>query len=349
MGFTVYPPGTRKGNRHWLARVYIGPEEWEFVLEGAKDRRAARHLAGEFEAAKRLGHPVSTSAPTKTFAEIAARYRAARRPGRSERRYIARLEELLGARPVAGLTAADIHAAAHALYPTAKAATKNRQAVTPAAAILHFGAENWPALCPYLTLRRLKESEPERPRPSPQAVAALLSAAAQAGDGGDIEDWLVLILHQGWRVGETLSLKVRHLRLADRQADVWIPKSRAWKAIELHAETRAMLRRRVKRLGADDYVFPWRTRWRLYDDLKPVCAAAGVTFTPHMARRLFAGDLDQAMVTARGIKDAGTWLSEKSIAPYIASDAHHARRVIGLLPARKAAATRGDTRGKRPN
>lgn len=337
MGFTVYPPGTRKGNRRWLARVYIGTEEWEFVLEEANDRRAARRLAGKFEAAKRLGHPVSASAPPKTFAEIAARYRAARRPGRSERRYIARLEALLGARPVAGLAAADIHAAAHDLYPNAKAATKNRQAVAPAAAILHFGAENWPAECPYLALRRLKEAEPERPRPSPQAVAALLRAAGQADDGGDVADWLVLVLHQGWRVGETLSLKVRHLRLADRQADVWIPKSRAWKAIELHARTRAMLRRRLKHLDADDYVFPWRSRWRLYDALRPVCAAAGVTFTPHMARRLFAGDLDQALVTPRGIKDAGTWLSEKSIAPYIASDARHARRVIALLPARNAA------------
>jgi hypothetical protein len=341
MGFTVYPPGSRKGNRRWLARVYIGAEEWEFVLEEANDRRAARHLAGKFEAAKRLGHPVPASLPPKTFAEIAARYRAARRPGRDQRRYIARLEDLLGPRPVAGLTAADIHAAAHALYPTAKAATKNRQAVNPAAAILHFGAENWPTLCPYLILRRLKEAEPERPRPSPEAIAALLRAAE-----GDIEDWLILVLHQGWRVSETLSLRVRHLRLADRQADVWIPKSRAWKAIELHARTRAMLRRRVKNLDPDDCVFPWRRRQRLYDDLKPVCRAAGVTFTPHMARRLFAGDLDQALVTPRGIKDAGTWLSEKSIAVYIASDARHARRVIGLLPARKAAKTRGNTRGK---
>ena len=335
MGFTVYPPGSRKGNRHWLARVYLGTEEWEFVLEAARDRRAARCLAGEFEAAKRLGHRVPATAAAKTFAEIAARYRAARRPGRDERRYIARLEDLLGARPVAGLAAADIHAAAHVLYPNAKAATKNRQVVAPAAAILHFGSENWPALCPYLTIRRLKEAEPERPRPSPEAVAALLRAAE-----GDIEDWLVLVLHQGWRVGETLSLRVRHLRLADRQADVWIPKSRAWKAIELHARTRAMLRRRVKNLDPDDYVFPWRRRQRLYDDLKPVCRAAGVYFTPHMARRLFAGDLDQALVTARGIKDAGTWLSEKSIAAYIATDARHARRVIGLLPARTAARVR---------
>ena len=338
MGFTLYPPGTRKGNRHWLARVYLGTEEWEFVLEAARDRRAARCLAGEFEAAKRLGHRVPATAPAKTFAEIAARYRAARRPGRDQRRYIARLEDLLGARPVAGLAAADIHAAANALYPNAKASTKNRQAVAVAAAILHFGAENWPAECPYLAVRRLKEAEPERPRPSAPEVARLLAAAARAGDGGQIADWLVLVLHQGWRVGETLSLKVRHVRLEAGLAEVWIAKARAWKAITLHPRTRAMLRRRVKKLDPDDYVFPWRRRQRLYDDLKPVCRAAGVTFTPHMARRLFASDLDQALVTPRGIKDAGTWLSEKSIGAYIASDARHARRVIALLPARTAAA-----------
>ena len=119
-------------------------------------------------------------------------------------------------------------------------------------------------------------------------------------------------------------------------AEVWIAKARAWKAITLHARTRAMLRRRIRGLDPDAYVFPWRRRQRLYDDLKPVCQAAGVTFTPHMARRLFASDLDQAMVTPRGIRDAGTWLSEASVAPYIASDARHAARVIALLPARKA-------------
>jgi integrase len=315
----LYRPGTRKGNRTWIARGHVAGRQYE-IATGARNAAAARQAWERFAAAVRQDR-VARPGPL-TFAEVAEAYRLARRPSRNERRYIARLEAELGARAIAELRPIDIAEAAARLYPEARNETRNRQAYAPAAAILHFAAES--GLRDYLVIRKLPEREPEARRPAAGVPEILLANTA-----GAERRLLVFLLHQGWRVTETLSLDWRHVDLAGRTLAVYIAKSGRWKAVAMHDATlEALAAAQGPRAGR---VFPWRNRHQVYRWLKPLCRRLGVRFTPHMARHSFGGALREAGATPRDLVDLSTWISEKSTARYQHAGADHARRVIARL------------------
>jgi hypothetical protein len=91
--------------------------------------------------------PAST---TKTFGAAIAAYaqsrglpldaRPARAVDRLNIRRLRRLDDMLGSRPLAALGEDDLRAMAERIYPTNPAATKNREILGPAHAVLHYAA-----------------------------------------------------------------------------------------------------------------------------------------------------------------------------------------------------------------
>ena len=173
MGFHLYPPGSRRGNRSFVARVWWRGTEVEASAQ-TLDRRAAKRFAERIEGRLKAGDKPRRR-ETATFAEAVALYAAARDPSTRTRQHLARIEREIGATGLKDIRTVDLVALANRLYPGHKPQSKNRLVLIPAAAVLHYAAEN--DLAPYLVVRKLRETEPERPRAKPGDMERLIDAA----------------------------------------------------------------------------------------------------------------------------------------------------------------------------
>lgn len=243
----------------------------------------------------------------------------------------------------------DLDRAAHSLYPNTADGTKNRCVYTPAAAILHYGAENdW---CEYRRIKKLKESKPETRRPDLNVQALLL-----ANTRGLRRIFVLTIFCQGWRISETLSWREEKIDLRESKTELWIPKAKVWKAIALHYEVVAALANRTEaerwhaesgmRKRRPGYVFPWTRPDEIYRWLRPLCRQLGIRFTPHMARHEFASRLrERSGAGARDIMEAGTWTSDRSTARYDHSSVGRVRDLVNSVPVRKVGGKTGGGEG----
>lgn len=349
----LYPPGTRKKNRYYIAKGYVAGREYEFVCRDPEGRKTAnRRFAEEFvrKAEKKLkaeAPKLERRSPVKTFGEVADAYAAARGISRNDARYLEKLkkawiesEEL----PLQDIAIGDvlpmhIATAANALYAHCTNETRNRQAYAPAAAVLHFAADN--RLRDYLVIKKLPEKEPESRRPAPGVAKLLL-----ANTSGDQQLLLKFLFYQGWRITESLTTREDKVDLEARTVAFWIPKARRWKAIHLHEEVVKALAGHLPVGRPDGRIFPWRDRHQVYDWLGPLCEKLGIEFTPHMARHEFGSALRELGAHPRDIADAGSWTSEKSTMRYSQAP-ERARGLMRQLrvDAKSPRKTRGKTRG----
>ncbi len=331
MPLKLYPPGTRNNPTCYYAVGRILGKYVE-VSTGETNARAARRRADAIakvirndilqqrrEAAEA---PVAAPPAPTTFATVAADYMAAKGIAEgNERYYIDKLVAELGHLDVAAVTGADIAKAARALYPTHAATTLNRQAYTPAAAILHWAAEV--GLRDYVRIRKLREDKPKARRPAPGAIERLVAETE-----GRQRLLLIMLWAQGWRISEALRITWEdHVRLADMEFDLQVTKARTWKVVQMHPDVFEALAA-VPAPERKGRLFPWRDRFAVYRWLKPLCKSLGVTFTPHQARHAFASDLNAAGATDADLVNAGSWTSPKAIARYTEVDRHHARATL---------------------
>ena len=332
-----YAPGKRKGNRFWLWRGRIAGREYE-ISTGSLDKETARGVIVDFEKRVRDSRAAEIEAPA-TFAQAAARYRLANpRLSKADDRFLAKIESDLGARAIATLMPADIVQAGWRLYPGCSPATVNRQAIVPAGAVLHHaGRQGW---CPYRPLARLKEDDPRTRTVAREVPLRLIGACTDPVRRA----FLVCLFVQGWRVSEPLRLTWDIVDLERAQCERWIAKSRKWRRQALAEETVIALANLPlpasgKREGR---LFPWRERWDVYRWLRPLCAAAGVRFTPHMARHSAATWARENGADLKEIMRAFGWSDLKSVLRYADVTVDDQRATL----ARSAAALAGKTAGK---
>lgn len=340
----IYKPGERKGNRTCVVRGSVLGREYE-VATDTTDTRAARRFAQRFEdelhdrISRERAQPQKSAAGT--FARVAEDYADAVNLRRADRTQLDALkatkvragdgdaEIAFGDLPIDEVRPMHIAAAANALFPGRTNATKNRCVYTPAAAVLHFAAEN--DLCAYRKIRKLPEPKPRSRRPTEGLLDALIANA----EDEDLRRFLVLIRWQGWRASETLAMRWEdNVDLSRREFRFWIPKAKAWKRIAMADAVLIELARvpEGKRRGK---LFRWASYQSMDFHLKKLCKALKVTFTPHQARWAFASDLNDADTTTTDIANAGSWTSERSVQRYISADVKRGRAILDRL-SRKA-------------
>lgn len=333
MALKLYPPGTRKGNRHYCL---VGRVRGKYV-ERSAGRDLTRQQAEDWRATaeahlRSAAAGVADDAAPTTFADACDLYIAHRRPAPDQSRWVERLRaDQIGAMRVGDVRQRHIADAAERLCPAVSNATKNRQVYIPAAAVIHYAAEN--DLCGWLRVRLLKTDRRAAPRTFGAENMGRLIEAAREAQAWDVWRLLVGLAYQGWRIGEFLALTWDRVRLDEGIAEVRVGKARTWKRVPLHPEFAAALRTQEPKRGP---VFPWRTRWGVYRELAPLCERLGLHFTPHMARHDFATDLNAAQHTLDDIKAAGTWTSTHAIGRYVEVTETRAKSVLTALPKRKA-------------
>ena len=329
MALKLIPPGKRKGNKHYIARGMVEGQQVEVVCrdedgQKTKDKAAARRFRAKLEA-ELYRSPLASGTP-KTWGQAADAYIARKSPSKNDQRYLEKLRAVLGKKALSAIRQHHIDEAARLLYPGRRNTIKNDQVYEPAGRILHYAAKNgW---CHWLRVEKLKAETPKRQRPDEGARDTLLAATS------GLEHLLLAhLFYQGWRISETLGLawdnpKKSRVKMRDRLFVAWIPKAQAWKEIPMSDEVFPLYANTHPKKG---YVFPWRTRWQVYEWLRPLCDNLGVEFTPHMARRLFASNLNKLGASRYDITDVSSWTSPKSVDPYVKTDMDHSRKVLNRL------------------
>jgi hypothetical protein len=330
MALKLIPPGKRKDNPFYLVRGRLLGEDYEVSTE-TTDPLAAARFKNVFERSILEGR-VPGPGEDVGFHKAAELYAAARDLSKQDEQRIARLKTAIADKACRLVIQADIDGAATTLYPGAPPETRNRNVHTPAASILHYAAENqW---CPWLRVKRPKMRRPETRAAAP-AVAPLLLANT-AGK----EHLLVLWLFKhGSRITMALQTDCARIDLHARTYELYVSKNKTWKTFPIDDEVWDLLANDSDVQRGTGRLFPWKSRDRVYEWLRPLAARLGVKFTPHMARHRLGKDLNAAGAGLKTIMEALGQLDEKSAARYATADVEIVRAATQRL--RKLLATSG--------
>jgi len=228
---------------------------------GTDKRPVAVRLIAELEEKiERREYPEAAPDPDRpTFLSAAVAYMDAG----GSRRYVAHLIKHFGETPLDEINQAAIDAAAVALHPNVKPATRNVYVYTPVSAILHHADANWG------TLRRPKgaKGEVRTDHLNPPDAAAIIAAA----ESFDLEFALLLrfLLYTGCRLGEALA--VTWADVVDGTAYIATSKNDDPRTVLLRHDLHILLEARRKPEGR---VFRFRQGGHLKDLLKRCTLAA---------------------------------------------------------------------------
>jgi len=309
----------RPGSPYWYIRgEYLGQSI--YASTKARDKADARRFKTDLEL--KIAQSAGRKRGAATFKEAAALYLEAK-PGvaRQWRVSINKLCDVIGDRFLADIRQFVLVDAANFLYPHCQPISKNCRVFTPAAAVLHYAAEN--NLCPHIKVKKMKEKKPE-PRGKRKDEAARLIAGAE----GKFKFLLVFLFYQGWRIADTLRLQWQDINLTEESVRYHITKTDEWLEMPLHPVVLRMLREEGPGVG---FVFPWRGRTSVYIRLKKLCKDTGIYFTPHMARHSFATWLNAEGASVFEIMKAGGWRDHRSVFRYTNVDMPRVRATINKL------------------
>ena len=228
---------------------------------GTSKRSVALRLIAELEGKiERREYPEPAPDPQQpTFLSAAVAYMEAG----GSRRYVAHLLKYFGEMPFKDIDQAAIDAAAIALHPNVKPATRNAYVYTPVSAILHHANPNWG------TLRRPKgaKGEARTDHLNPTDAADIVKAAERF----DPEFALLLrfLLYAGCRLGEALA--ITWADVVNGTAYIATSKNDDPRTVLLRADLNAMLEARRK---PDGRVFRFRQGGRHLKNLLRRCTLA---------------------------------------------------------------------------
>jgi integrase len=283
------------------------------------DKASARRFKDALET--RLARDDGQRTPV-TFQEAAALYLEARPHVTSRwQENIARLCTVIGDRFLMDILQHVLVDAARRLFPRGQPQTKNCLVIAPAAAVLHYAAQN--ELCQWRKIPKFKE-----PRPQPRALSKDDAAKLLAAADGDLKLLLLFLFSQGWRISDTLRLTWADLDLVRGTVAYRITKTDEWLTVPLSDAMLEALREKGQQIGR---VFPWRDRRLASLAIEPLCQATGVAFTFHQARHSFATWLCAEGASTKEIMEAGCWLDHRSVLRYLKVDLPRVRATMNRI------------------
>lgn len=300
MRWKLCPPGKR--GRFYYLRGTHGGKRFEVSTRTA-DKGGAERIAAIYIARRLRG----ADPDEVSFSVAADAYMAFRNPGKLDEKWLGKLGAWFAGRPVAGIRHNDLVDAATSLLPRGAAGTRNRHVISPAAAVLHYAAEQgW---CEYRRFRRFKEPRRSSRKPATEGAMRKLLEATQ----GHQRMFLAMLYETGLRISDLLRLTDNDLDLPRRAILVRIGKTDDRARIGISRQIVAMLSS-LPRYG--DRVFSWGDRHNVYRWLKPLRKKLRVKYTPHQSRHALATDLLNRGVPDKAAAEYGAWADPRSLHRY---------------------------------
>ena len=222
--------------------------------------------------------------------------------------------------PVRDILPGHVHDAARALYGEWTPATQNRQAITPASAILNHAAKRgW---CNIIRVERFKEEKVHRVAANREWLDAFMAEAEP-----EIAALALFMFTTGARISEALSLRWEDVE--GRNARIRKTKSGAGRDCILIREA-TLLFQALARDGKR--VFRYKSKRWVYSKWQAACERAGIDYIrPHQAgRHAFATE----MIVRKGVDvmttaKLGGWASARMLDRY----AHPDKRLEDVVDA----------------
>lgn len=289
-------------NKIYYATGTIAGQRIRQSLE-TSDKARAEELCALYEAKLWKRHSYGEAA-VRTFEEAALSYMEAG----GENRYLPPVLKHFKGRALTTITPGDIIAMAVGLYPNASGATRNRQAITPARAVINHAADR--AWCPPLRVRQFATIKPKRTARGRDWHDAFMEQADSDGLY-HLSAALLFMVQTGARVSEAAALLPDHLDLSNRTALLAKTKTGTWEP--RHLTTELVARIANLDLTHDRPVFGYASRYGIYRRMKAVCRRAGLEWSPpHEAgRHSFASQALEAGASVRQVMDAGGFKSAR--------------------------------------
>lgn len=294
----------RNGSGIWYA---IGTVAGERVRQSLKtrDRKIAEELKAQLEAKIWKRHTYGEEA-VRLFEEAAASYMEQG----GERRYLPPILKHFKGRTVGSIKPGEIRAAALKLYPLAAPATRNRQAIIPARAVINHAHDlGW---CGPLKVKMFDVPRPNKHKPVDRTwLDAFLTQCAT--DKLPHLATCVLFMNQtGARISEAINLLGEHVDLGQRVAVLAKTKTDEWSV--RHLTTELVVRIAELGLREGERVFSYTDRSAVNRRIKEVCKRAQIApRSTHSAGRHSFGTNAMAVdkPDIKAAMDAGGWKSAK--------------------------------------
>lgn len=201
-------------------------------------------------------------------------------------------------RKLSGITPADIRAAARALYPNAKPATLNRQAITPARAVINWAhGQGW---CGSIRVQAFEAEKPQR-----KAVDGRYLDKMRPHLPERLFALMLFMQHTGRRIGDALSLTPQDIDLDAMTATIRRTKNGKPATAHLTPEVADLIRPYM----GEETVFGYAGRSSVYNTLRRAAAKAKVEYlgTHQPGRHSFATALMKRKWSPKEIAEAGGW------------------------------------------
>lgn len=245
------------------------------------------------------------STARRTFADAAASHIE----HGGEARYLARIIAHFGDRPLVEICPFDIKQMAKALYPEGSNATLNRQALSPARAVMvHAYERGW---CDYLRIRRFREDSPKRRDPaSPTWLHTFARQCMQDGHPR-LAAMVLFMATTGARVTEAINLRWRDVDLRQRRALLVKTKTDRNSLRSLTGEVASRMMDFQENAKPGDRVFGYAHRQSVNARIRTICARAGISYKPShtCGRHSFANNALDLGLDIRSVMHAGNWRS----------------------------------------
>lgn len=300
----------------WYAFGTIAGERIRQSL-GTRDKARAQELRAILEARIWKRHSYGDAA-VRTFEEAALSYVEAG----GDKRFIAPLVQRFRGRALSSITPEDIKDAARALYGTRvpkkdadpvpyKNATRNRQAIVPAQAIInHVAGRGW---CHPIVVAPFPTEKPRR-RSADRSWLDAFMAQADADGLHRLSAAVLFMWQNGPRVSEVARVRPSHVNLSKRVIELERTKTSEWEPCHITRE----LMLRLAQLDLEDEerpVFGYADRWGIHNRMKAVCRRAGIAFlSSHQAgRHSFATNALDNGAKVKEVMQAGRWKTARMV------------------------------------
>jgi integrase len=320
-------------NRFYLVRGEIGGRSVE-VSTKTTNKSSAEVFKAALEI-KLLSQDPPDAGADVTFKEAADAYKAWKNPSGTQ---LAGLDKLLktslAQMRVRKIRHIDLVTTANQ-NPNHSAATKNRMVMRPAAAVLHYAAQNrW---CEWLRIPLFKEKKPETRAVSQEQAECVIANAP----GAEERLLLLWLFKMGTRITDTLNVENARINRERRYVEMYVSKTDTWRTFPIDEEVWAEYVNFTPK--GEKYLFRWRSRSSVYRWWNRLCKQLGLYVTPHMGRHSMATWLVDGGADIKTLMEAGGWDDVKSVLRYIKSGVDRvraARKNMGKLLGKSSSGAR---------